>query len=139
MTDWAVRDLTSAQLEYAALDAAVPPKLLDKVLESIGAHVSMECLSQNEVGDGVEENNNGQQQRFGGGPVVRRQKDDDALVKEIVSMRFLHLAEHTDERIVSKLQAKRIVGPSWVASSVWTAVQNPPLSFVLPSLSSDNR
>jgi len=162
MTDWAVRDLTPAQLEYAALDAAVPPKLLDKVLESIGAHVSMECLSQNEVGDGVGENNskdtnNGQpqpqqprpqpqqlqpqpqQHLFGGGPVVRRQKGDDALVKEIVSMRFLHLAEHTDERIVSELRAKQIVGPSWIASSVWTAVENPPPPpFVSPS-SFDNR
>eukprot|EP00537_Pseudo-nitzschia_pungens_P001816 CAMPEP_0172373584 /NCGR_PEP_ID=MMETSP1060-20121228/52355_1 /TAXON_ID=37318 /ORGANISM="Pseudo-nitzschia pungens, Strain cf. cingulata" /LENGTH=87 /DNA_ID=CAMNT_0013099967 /DNA_START=23 /DNA_END=283 /DNA_ORIENTATION=- len=42
LTDWAVRDLTSEQLEYAALDAAVPAALLEKVLESIDAHVSMD-------------------------------------------------------------------------------------------------
>jgi len=135
LTDWAVRDLTPEQLEYAALDAAVTPKLIEKVLESIEAKISMDHLLQQEAMEQQQ-----QQQKNGtsddaplNGPVVRRWNDDDALAKEIASWRFLLLPKSTDETTIGELQAKQIVGPSWIASSVWTAVQDPPEPYVLPS------
>ena len=140
MTDWAVRALTSQQLEYAALDAAVTPKIMERVLESIGAHVSMDHLPEyegqnesnnnNNDNDNNNNNNNNDNNVILTGPVVRRRDGDDALVKEIVSWRFLLLPENTDEMTISELQAKQIVGSSFIASSVWTAVQNPPPPYV---------
>jgi hypothetical protein len=138
MTDWAVRDLTPEQLEYAALDAAVTPKLMEKVLESVEARISMDHLLQQES---VEEQQQQQQQQQKDpsdkaplhGPVIQRWDSDDALVKEIISYRFLLLPESIDETTIGELQAKQIVGPSWIASSVWTAVENPPAPYVLPS------
>ena len=53
LTDWALRDLTPEQLEYAALDAAVTPKLMEKVLESIEADISIDQLVQQEPPDDV--------------------------------------------------------------------------------------
>ena len=44
LTDWGKRELAPEQLEYAALDAAVTPKLLEKVLESVDARISIDHL-----------------------------------------------------------------------------------------------
>ena len=145
MTDWAVRALTSQQLEYAALDAAVTPRLTERVLESIEARVSMDHLLQvgleqknesnnnnNNNNNNVTTNSNNNVLELLNGPVIQRRDGDDAFVKEIVSWRFLLLPENTDEMTISELQAKQIVGSSWVASSVWTAVQTPPPPYVVP-------
>ena len=138
LTDWAVRDLTQEQLEYAALDAAVTPKLMLKVLESVEAHISSNHLLpyESEEGQNYEQNErsaNGQLH----GPVIRRWDGDDALMKEIVSYRFLSLPESADEKTIGELQAKKIVGSSWIASSVWTADQNPPTPYDLVPVSPD--
>ena len=143
MTDWAIRDLTPEQIEYAALDAAVTPKLIEKVLESIEACISMDHLWQQESIDQQSQQQRQQkQQKDSGistkpilhGPAIRRWDGDDALVKEIVSYRFLMLPESADETTIGELQAKQVVGPSWIATSVWTAIQEPPAPHVLPSL-----
>lgn len=132
-----MRDLTPEQLEYAALDAAVTPKLMEKVMESVDARISMDHLLQEESSAAEEEEQ--QQQNDPSdtaplhGPVIQRWDSDDALVKEIVSYRFLLLPESIDEATIGELQAKQIVGPSWIASAVWTAVENPPAPYVFPS------
>lgn len=135
LTDWAVRDLTQEQLEYAALDAAVTPKLMEEVMKSIQAHISSNHLLSQESEE-VEQQQQENESAANGqlhGPVIRRWDGDDALQNEIVSYRFLVLPESTDETTIGKLQAKQIVGPSWIASSVWTAVQNPPTPYELSS------
>jgi len=133
MTDWSVRDLTPEQLEYAALDAAVTPKLIEKVLESIKGSISLDHLLEQETAEQQQKQDDTSVKASLHGPVIRRWDGDDALVKEIVSWRFLLFPEKTDERTIGEMQAKQIIGPSWIASSVWTAVQDPPEPYVLPS------
>jgi len=118
LTDWALRDLTPEQLDYAALDAAVTPKLMEKVLESIEADISIDQLVQQEPPD--------DEKSPVCGPVIRRTNNDDAFLKEIVSYRFLLLPECTDKSIIRELRANQIVGSSWIASTTWTSVQNEP-------------
>ena len=136
-----MRDLTPEQLEYAALDAAVTPKLMEKVMESVDARISMDHLLQEESSAANEEEQQQQRQQHQNGPidtiplhgpVIQRWDSDDALLKEIVSYRFLLLPESIDEATIGELQAKQIVGPSWIASAVWTAVENPPAPYVFP-------
>ena len=120
LTDWGKRELAPEQLEYAALDAAVTPKLLEKVLESVEARISIDHLLQQH------NNNENSAKSILHGPVVRRWDDDEALVKEISSCRFLVLPETSDEATIYELKAKQIVGPSWIATSAWTAIEEPP-------------
>ena len=117
LTDWGKRDLAPEQLEYAALDAAVTPKLLEKVLESVEAHISIDHLLLEQESDIH-------------GPIIRRHDGDEAMVKEIVSCRFLCLPETSDEATIYQLKAKQIVGPSWIATSTWTTTQEPPVPRV---------
>mmetsp|Transcript_31120 Transcript_31120/g.34824 ORF Transcript_31120/g.34824 Transcript_31120/m.34824 type:complete len:763 (-) Transcript_31120:523-2811(-) len=117
LTDWAVRALSLKQLEYAALDAAVTPILAERVLESIGAIICMDQIGQNKSIDCIL-------------PFIQRWDGDLSLLKEIVSWRFLLLPESTDETTISKMQAKKIVGSSWVASSICISGQKPPISFL---------
>lgn len=126
--------MTPEQVEYAALDAAVTPKLLEKVLESIEARVSMDHLLTKEA---VERERTSDKAPVDG-PVIQRWDGDDALVKEIVSLRFLVLPESTDETTIVELQAKQIVGSSWIVSSMWTAVEDPPAPYVPPPSSRKN-
>ncbi len=131
MTDWAARELTPAQLEYAALDAAVTPKLMEKVLESVEGYISVDRLLQQEsIEDGHSQQSDETKLH---GPVICRWDGDDALVKEIVSYRFLSLPESSDGSTIGEFQAKQIVGPSWIATSMWTAIENPPAPHVVPS------
>jgi len=125
LTDWALRDLTPEQLEYAALDAAVTPKLMEKVLESIEADISIDQLEQQEPPDDEQQNEKNEKSPLYG-PVIRRTNNDDAFLKEIVSYRFLLLPECTDKSIIRELLANQIVGSSWIASTTWTSVQNEP-------------
>lgn len=116
LTDWSVRALSLKQLEYAALDAAVAPILTERVLESIGAIIYMDQIGQNKSIDCIL-------------PFIQRWDGDLSLLKEIVSWRFLLLPESTDETTISEIEAKQIVGSSWVASSICTSGQKPPISF----------
>ena len=118
LTDWSIRPLSSQQLEYAALDAACTPQLTERVLESIGANISMDQLQQ------VDQNTD---TTFL--PVIQRWDDDLSLIMEIFSYRFLLLPENTDEASISEMQARQIVGSSWVATSVWIAGEKPPPTF----------
>ncbi|MGK3758400.1 MAG: hypothetical protein ACI8RD_010714 [Bacillariaceae sp.] len=117
LTNWLIRPLSSQQLEYAALDAACTPQLTERVLESIEANISMDQLQQ------VDRNTD----TFL--PVIQRWDDDLSLIMEIFSYRFLLLPENTDEATISEMQARQIVGSSWVASSVWIAGEEPPPTF----------
>lgn len=107
---------------------------MEQVLESVKAFISVDHLLQQEPKEGqplqqIEANNEAQLD----GPVIRRWDGDDALAKEIVSCRFLLLPEGMDESTIGELQAKRIVGSSWIASSFWTAVESPPEPYVFSS------
>jgi hypothetical protein len=110
LSNWSLRPLHEDQIEYASLDAAISPVLVERALESIGARISTNHL------------------HAFGGPVIERQAGDVGLSKEIVSWQFLCL-ESADEQSIKELQAKQIVGTSWIASSSWINNQSPsPLS-----------
>lgn len=135
LTDWAARDLTPAQLEYAALDAAVTPKLMEKVLESVHAFVSVDHLLEEEsIEDGQPERNNKSSATPKlHGPVIRRWEGDNALVEEIVSYRFLILPGSVDGSTIREFQAKQIVGPSWISTKTWTATESLPTKHAFSS------
>jgi prolyl-tRNA editing enzyme YbaK/EbsC (Cys-tRNA(Pro) deacylase) len=94
VSNWSERPMKSEQLEYAALDAAISPKLVEKVLESIDASIDMSI------------------------PMLKRWDGDENLSKLIESWRFMFLETEDDTRI-QEVQAKQIVGPSWVVSQNW--------------------
>jgi hypothetical protein len=101
VSDWSARPLTSQQLNYAALDAAIPPRLTEKVLESIDARIN------------------------GDRPLIERWDGDKGLANEIESWRFLVIRSEDPEDI-SNPQAKRIVGSSWIVAQSWITGKTPP-------------
>lgn len=108
-SDWSSRPLVYEQLEYAALDAAVTPVIVESLLQKVDA-------------------------KFVSTPQVGRWKDDSSFTDHITSWRFLFL-ETPDDSAIRKLDAKRIVGNEYVVSQNWiTGTSTPPK---LPSVSSD--
>lgn len=104
---------------------------MEKVLESVEGYISVDHLLQQEpIDDGQSQQSDEIKLH---GPVIRRWDGDDALVKEIVSYRFLSLPESADGSTIGEFQAKQIVGPSWIATSMWTAIENPPVPHVVAS------
>jgi prolyl-tRNA editing enzyme YbaK/EbsC (Cys-tRNA(Pro) deacylase) len=105
ISDWSVRPLSEEQIEYAALDAAVTPAIVEKLMESVDA-------------------------KFFSKPQIGRWKDDVSFSKFITSWRFLFL-ETDDTKSIRKLRAKRIIGDPFVVTQFWISGGNPPS---LPSL-----
>jgi hypothetical protein len=101
VSDWAARPLTQHQLDYAALDAAISPLLTEKVLESIQGRIN------------------------GDKPLIERWDGDEGLAKEIDSWRFFFL-QTEDRNAIKKLQAKQIVGSSWIVTQNWITGSEPP-------------
>jgi prolyl-tRNA editing enzyme YbaK/EbsC (Cys-tRNA(Pro) deacylase) len=101
VSNWSGRPLTQNQIEYASLDAAISPMIAEKALESINATI-----------DG----------KF---PRVERWHGDEGVAKAIDSWRFLYL-QTEDEKAIKKLQAKQIVGPSWIVTQSWITGGKPP-------------
>ena len=98
-SDWAKRPLSSQQLDYAALDAAISPQLTAKALESVDARI---VIQNNVIGDP---------------PRIQRWDGDEGLKKEIESWQFEIFTEDPAE--INKFQAKQIVGTNWVVAENW--------------------
>ena len=91
VSDWAERPLTSEQIHYCALDAAIPPLLVKRTLTRVkGATID------------------------GNVPIIT----DGRLSKGIYSWRF-SLLEDPDDREIRKTKAVRLVGEEWIASESW--------------------
>jgi 3'-5' exonuclease len=118
LSDWASRPLSSKQKDYAALDAAVVPVLIEKALESIGGYVSR-------VETAVDDHDSGAIV-----PILERFQDDKQLSKEILSWRFLPLQKDLDEEKIAEAKAKNMVGPVWIVSEYWITGEDPPLLIV---------
>jgi len=102
ISDWSQRPLSNEQMEYAALDAAVVPVLLEKALELVDAKWM--------VGD---------EARIG------RHEDDQSFVRAISSIRFF-IQENNDSSSMRKLKAKKLVSNYWMVTQSWVAGQEAP-------------
>jgi hypothetical protein len=87
-------------MEYAALDAAVTPAIVEKLMETVEA-------------------------KFFTKPQLGRWVDDVSFNKFITSWRFLFL-ETDDDKAIRKLKAKRIVGNSYVVTQFWISGEEAP-------------
>jgi hypothetical protein len=101
ISDWMARPLTDEQKNYAALDAAVAPSLVEKALLTVNATISPKI------------------------PKIERWDGDEGLVNVVNSMRFSFL-ETPDVKSAKKLQAKQIVGDHWVVTQSWISCQDAP-------------
>ena len=109
VSDWSMRPLTNAQLEYSSLDAAISPHLFEKAMKL--ADVSW----------------------FPHKFQIGRWADDSAFSKSVVSLRFMFL-DSNDPMVIRKLKAKRIVGDPYVVTQSWATGMDGP---ELPSVPSD--
>jgi hypothetical protein len=100
ISDWSIRPLTAEQTEYAALDAAVCPAIVEKLMEQVEA-------------------------KFFPKPQLGRWVDDVSFSKFITSWRFLFLATD-DDKAIRKLKAKRIVGNSFMVTQFWVSGEEAP-------------
>ena len=124
ISNWALRPIDSKQVHYAALDAAISPKLIQSALESIDAKVCVKI------------------------PQLMRFDGDDSLSKLIESWRFVVFLEDSSsstadgvgsdnmdndvvDLFIQKFKAKRIIGPAWAVSQNWITGRKPPESITL--------
>ena len=102
VSDWSIRPLVSSQVEYAALDAAVSPVLVERTLQSVNATI---------MGSST--------------PSIERWDGDTSFDKSIRSLRFVFLPPES-ENMIRKLRAKQIVGSTWVVTQDWRVGEKPP-------------
>lgn len=106
-SDWSKRPLSHEQLEYASLDAAVTPIIVEKIVKDLNA------------------------QFFPDKPLLGRWNNDMSFKKTISSWRFVFV-HTTDFNLQRKLKAKRVVGDPLVVSQSWTTGDVPPKLPALP-------
>jgi prolyl-tRNA editing enzyme YbaK/EbsC (Cys-tRNA(Pro) deacylase) len=111
-SDWSKRPLSDEQIEYASLDAAVTPIIVEKMVREMDAHL------------------------FGVVPQLGRWDNDVSFKKSISSWRFVFV-HTTDYNVQRKLKAKRVVGDPLVVSQSWTTGDVPPKLPALPENGSD--
>lgn len=96
-SNWARRPLTREQINYAALDAAVTPAVVEHLLEVVGASVSTR-------------------------PAIERWEGDKDFASILVSYRFLFLSDdQQNDASIRKLKARRMIGNRYVVTQCWIA------------------
>lgn len=100
-SDWANRPLSREQMEYAALDAAVTPSIVETMLRAMEAKF------------------------YSDGPQLGRWKNDRSFQHMLSSSRFVFV-DTADGGMLRKLKAKRIVGDVLVVTQTWTTGDVPP-------------
>jgi prolyl-tRNA editing enzyme YbaK/EbsC (Cys-tRNA(Pro) deacylase) len=114
VSDWGIRPMSEEQIEYAALDAAVSPVLLEKSLQMANAGVIFENSSKSSTLQ------------------LGRWEDDGSFARSVLSWRFL-LLDTNDPRAITKLKAKRVVGEPYVVTQRWATGDKPPMLPSVPS------
>jgi prolyl-tRNA editing enzyme YbaK/EbsC (Cys-tRNA(Pro) deacylase) len=114
VSDWGIRPMSEEQIEYAALDAAVSPLLLEKSLQMANAGVVFENSSKSSTVQ------------------LGRWEDDSTFTRSVLSWRFL-LLDTNDPRAITKLKAKRVVGEPYVVTQRWATGDKPPMLPTVPS------
>lgn len=108
ISDWSIRPLSQAQRQYAALDAAVTPKILETCLKRANASWFSNKL------------------QFGRG-------DEDKVFDKVVhSFRFLFLESH-DSKSLEKLKPKTIVSNYPVVTQLWVTGTDEPERPTVPT------
>ena len=121
VSDWAVRPLSEEQIEYAALDAAVSPLLLEKSLQMAEAGIITEDES-----------------RSSSFLQLGRWEDDTMFTGAVMSWRFFVLDTSNDPgAAIRKLKAKRIVGDAYVVTQRWHTGGSLPMRPSIPSKSGE--
>jgi prolyl-tRNA editing enzyme YbaK/EbsC (Cys-tRNA(Pro) deacylase) len=115
VSDWAIRPLSEEQIEYAALDAAVSPLLLEKSLQMANAGIITANAS-----------------RSSSFLQVGRFEDDTMYNGAVISWRFF-LLDTNEPAAIRKLKAKRIVGDPYVVTQRWDTGGKPPMKPSVPS------
>ena len=111
-SDWSKRPFTAEQIEYAALDAAVTPIMVEKMISDLEASF------------------------FGDKPYLGRWESDMSFKTAISSLRFVFI--HTiDPNVQRKLKAKQVVGDPMIVSQSWITGDVPPKLPMLPESDSD--
>jgi 3'-5' exonuclease len=111
-SDWSKRPLSVPQIEYSALDAAVTPIMVEKMMTNLNIRF------------------------FGDKPYLGRWENDVSFKASISSLRFVFV-QTFDPAVQRKLKAKRVVGDPLVVSQSWTTGDIPPKLPVLPETGSD--
>ena len=115
ISDWSSRPLTSEQSEYAALDAAVLPAILEKAVRLI---------------DGRWEDYN----MKNGSLRLCRHKEDMVFARSVVSMRFSFL-DRDNLVAIRKLKARRLssLSDQWIVTQSWVTGREEPAVPSIPS------
>jgi hypothetical protein len=94
VSDWSIRPMTSAQIEYASLDAVITPYLIEHLLQQVNVVID-NC------------------------PKLGRWDNDTAFADALKSWKFIVLNQKEDYIAIQRLNAKRVVGPSFVVTQSW--------------------
>jgi prolyl-tRNA editing enzyme YbaK/EbsC (Cys-tRNA(Pro) deacylase) len=94
VSDWSIRPMTSAQIEYASLDAVITPYLIEHLLQQVNVEID-NC------------------------PKLGRWDNDTAFADALKSWKFIVLNQKEDYTAIQRLNAKRVVGPSFVVTQSW--------------------
>lgn len=108
-SDWSKRPLSDEQIEYASLDAAVTPIMVEKMITDLDLRARF----------------------FWEKPQLGRWENDTSFKKAISSWRFVFV-HTTDFNVQRKLKAKRVVGDPLVVSQSWITGEVPPKLPAVP-------